>query len=321
MKFASRFVILSIIGFALLLSGCDPTRYAAPVKTFNETMDGSKQIYFDQLKDCHESYVERNNVRLKLYMIANDGYIGSTEYEGTKKKLLDMANASHIPAKSLEARNRAFKILEYYGTTLGALASDEKTDALKTELTGFSTDTTAFAKNLEKISDLSESFEFLESATKWAGYIGDAIGVINKLVELVADYYREKALKEAIITSHQKIVKLIGILKSEAVTAAEFRAKYFQDVSMTCSTVLKNHEGAGSVKQYLIADICNDIEIAKGKLIAPKEIEEAFTLVINSHTEMEKMAQGGAYDQMVEKINEFRDRLEKIKTKFEFLGN
>lgn len=321
MKSVTRLVTLLFIGLTLFLSGCGPTKYGSPVKMFNDSMDGSKQIYFNQLMVCHDSYVEFYNMNLELDSLTIVGHIGSDDYEKARANLLEMTKSSNIPEVSFKIRNRAFKIIEYYGRTLSALASDEKTDALQAELAGFSEDTMAFAETLETVSELSESLEFLESATEWAGYLGDAISVIEELVELVAEYYREKALKEAIIQSHPKIVDLIGILKSEAVTAAQFREKNFHFMSKNCNATLKMNLDEDITKQYLISNICNDIQIAQGMQLSPQEIDNAFTLVINSHAEMEKMAKGSSLDEVEEKIRSFREQLEVITTKFELLTN
>jgi hypothetical protein len=318
-----NFKYLFILLFAclvLILGACAPTKYQKPVENFNSTTAGSKKIYFDQLKSSHESFTDRYEMKLKLDMITDDDY----DYEGEfyiedKEKILGMAKSTSIPIASLEIRDRAFKILEYYGKTLKTLASDEKTEALKTELTGLSEDTAKFLNTVEGLSDLSESFSFLESISDWAGPIGDAVTVINKVVEIISDYYREKALKEAIITTHPMVEDLVGLFRKEAVTAAEMRENNYFQMVRECRGTLTQIKKLDAASKYLIHNICNEIEVIQVKLIDPGELEKPFTLVIDSHREMKKMADGGPFDEMLEKVREFQQKLEVIKTKFELV--
>jgi len=51
------------------------------------------------------------------------------------------------------------------------------------------------------------------------------------------------------------------------------------------------------------------------------ELEEVFKTVIGSHAEMKKLAKGGDFDTMVERIRHFQQRIEYLQTKFEILMN
>lgn len=320
MKNFNRLLILLFACLVFTLGACAPTKYKKPVENFNSTTTGSKHIYFDQLKSSHESFTDRYEMKLKLDMLSDDEY----DYEGQfykkdKERILGMTKSTSIPKASLEIRARAFKILEYYGKTLKTLASDEKTESLKIELTGLSKDSAKFLKTVEGLSDLNESFSFLESISDWAGPIGNAVTVINKVVEIVSDYFREKALKEAIITAHPMVDDLIGLLKKEAVTAAEMRENNYFQMVRECKGTLTKIKKMDAASKYLINNICNEIEVVQVKLIDPDELEKAFALVIDSHSEMKKMAEGGPFDEMQGKVREFQQKLEVIKTKFELV--
>ncbi len=320
MKKFNRSLVFIFACLVFILGGCAPTKYQKPVENFNSTTAGSKEIYFDQLKSSHESFTDRYEMKLKLDMISNDNYDYEGEfYKEDKEKILGMTKSTSIPKTSLEIRDRAFKILDYYGKTLKTLASDEKTEALKAELTGLSEDSAKFLKTVEGVSDYSKSFSFLESISDWAGPLGDAVTVINKVVEIVSDYFREKALKDAIITAHPMVKDLVGLLRKEAVTAAEMREDNYLQMVRECRGTLTKIKNLDAASKYLIHNICNEIEVTQVKLTDPDDLKKVFTIVIDSHSEMKKMAEGGPFDEMLEKVREFQQKLEVIKTKFELV--
>jgi hypothetical protein len=303
-----------------MLAACAPTLYKKPVANFEKATRSARDVYFSQLASGHESFLIRRETKLKLDILSDENYDYSSEiYLLQKEKLAELNSEKSIPAQSLQIRQHAFEVLEYYGKTLQTLASDEKTEALKTELTGFTGDLKKLIQTTESLIAGQAAFEFLKPVSAWTGPLSAAIGVLNGLIDIISDAFREKAIRQTVIKSDPMVQDLLVLLQEEAVTAAEFQRNNYDQIVRECGETLKRIDFAASAEKYLANDLCTGVELKRSQLPAANELEEVFQLVRASHGEMKKLAEGGDFDLTVKRIRHFQKRIEHLKTKFDIL--
>lgn len=311
-------VVMLMLG--LMLGACAPTFYQRPVENFEASTQGARKVYFSQLKSGHESFLVRQEIKLKLDILTDEKYnYDSENYIDQKDKIANLKSEDSIPKESLKIRQGAFEVLEYYGKTLQTLASDEKTDALKTELSGLSEDLGGLLKTTEKLTAINEGFKFLQPVAQWVGPLGSAVEIINGLVDLASDYFREKAIKQAILKSDATIKELLTLFQDEAMNAATFQKNNYEETLRECKETKKISSFPGSAEEFIAHDFCFGVEIKIRQLPKIDELEEVFKLVRQSQSELKKLAEGGDFDDIVERIRHFKNRIEYIKTKFEIL--
>ena len=83
----------------------------------------------------------------------------------------------------------------------------------------------------------------------------------------------------------------------------------------------KDGSFSGAAGKFIAYNLCMEIKLRLNSLPKPNELKEVFELVIETHDEMKKLAEGGDFDTMVERVSHFQQRIEYLKTKFDILIN
>lgn len=301
----------------MLLLSCAPAMYKGPITNFEQSTQSAKEIYFSRLKAGHDSFITRQEAKLKLDILTADQYdFKSENHLLQQERIRGLYGEKSIPEASLKLRQRAFEVLQYYGKTLQVLADNENTDALKTELVGLTEDLAGLVETAETLASATEAFRFLAPVADWAGPIGSAADVLEQIVQIVSDYIREKAIREAILTADPMVQELLGLLQEEAVTATEFQQDNYQQTARECSSTIRFAELTGAAQNYLAYELCAGYQKRAEGLPDAAEIKEVFQLVRDSHTEMKAYAETGDFEKMIQPLRKYQERIDELKTKF-----
>ena len=317
-KTACRTICFTLaILLGVMLMSCSPAIYRNPIGNFEKSTLSARDIYFSQLKASHKSFVVRQEAKLKLDIITAEDYdFRSDEHRDQEKRIAALHSEKSIPEQSLKLRQRAFEVLEYYGKTLQVLASDESTEGLKTELIGLTEELEKLIGTADTLSSTYETFKFFTPVADWAGPIGSAADVLEKLVRIVSDYVREKAIKQAILAADSVIQELLGLLQQEAVGAAEFQGDNYRQTLRECTGTVAIVGLTGAAEKYLAYELCAGYQKKVEHLPDAAEVKEVFDLVRQSHKEMKAYAETGDFEKMIQPIRKYQERIDDLKTKF-----
>ncbi len=192
------------------LAACSPGVYRKPVSDFKAATEQARALYFHQLKSRHQSSVDQfvADRQLTLWVKKADG----SSRPWTKKladRIAEEMGEPLLDATTLAIRQQAFEIVIFYSDALLALASNDDTDALVTEIHGFGIAVQESLTALQTVAELSELSHFI-------GPFGTAIKVLGKLAEIASKVLRERAIREAILTSDPMVQQIFETLGNEA---------------------------------------------------------------------------------------------------------
>lgn len=310
---------LPVLALCLLVSACTPTMFQQPVSNFNKATGAAKEVYFAQLERTHQSFVFKTEMNLELGMITRSNFNYQGEYyRGQKKELARLKTANPILDTSLKVRQGAFEALAYYGQVLQALASDEKLEGLKGEVTGFAKDLQSLSKTIANLKQVSGSLQFLGKVSQWAGPLSAAAELLNQVVDIAGKYLRDKAIREAIITSNDSVQELLEVLRKEAVKAAARERTNYQMALEGCEGVLQGTDGKPAATRYLAHRVCLGAELKLAQAPSPEEVGQVLLLVAKTHAELKVMAQKGAVETAQDQIRRFYEQVLVLKGKLAF---
>lgn len=306
-----RFVTQLLLCLVLGSAGCAPNAYKAPAEEFLTGTRALREIYFAEWDIANRASIQRADLDDQVVIwaappaVANSDEIAKVREKMAKRRTEDM----HGQLRPL--REQAFAVLEGYASTILALASDESTASLVSELNGLADD---IQTTVKAAGQLKLAADTARRAATFLGPLQSYVQVLNEIVKVVSSILRENAIRETIGRSNAPIVELLNVLKAEALLAKE-RAELQMKAARSRADSFVKHPGfadmAPTVKTTLAREGASLDALAER--YAAVDVEGAFSAALRAQQALVETAVVGDIGDLLRRMQLFQAQVERVR--------
>lgn len=201
---------------ATLLLGCTPAIYQKPLQDFRQANLTVRDAYFLQVDQARKARASHDALLEETVLWQPGRELAAADLEDIARTVAEIRNEPLLPEDTRELREAAFRAIDGYAGTLVALAADDDTQGIVTELNALVGDINGVldsARNLGLVSDAASR------AKEFAGPLSSIAGALGTIAEIVSGVVRERAIRQTIVSADARVRELLSLLKQEAVWA------------------------------------------------------------------------------------------------------